>query len=117
MPLDNKNLTPEMQELLIGLPLDEECWRKSYELPHQTKVMIYDEKCKNCGFKLLLVEGQEYESLDFAIKIAQTLNEDLVRSCKYPGDIQIVNGKETYPTLTEIIINGCRFWNVKNIEM
>lgn len=116
MPLDNKNLTPEMQELLIGLPLDEECWRKSYELPHQTKVMIYDTHCINCGFKRLTVGDFKINSLDKAISVAQALGAKLNRSCEYPGDIQIVNGKEVYPTLTEIVINGCRFWRKENIE-
>jgi len=116
MPLDNKNLTPEMQELLIGLPLDEECWRKSYELPHFTKVTMYDTKCVNCGFKRLMVGNMKMETLPEAINVAQALGEDLIRSCEYPGDLQIVNGKEVYPTLTEIVINGCRFWDAKNIE-
>jgi len=116
MPLDNRNLTPATQDLLIGLPLDEECWRKSYELPHQTKVMMYDKHCGNCGFKRLMVGDLKIETLNEAVNVAQALGEDLIRSCEYPGDVQVLNGKEMYPTLTEIVINGCRFWYVKNIE-
>ena len=116
MPLDNRNLTPMMQELLIGLPLDEECWRKTYELPHQTKVMMFDKHCKDCGFKRLMVGDLKIESLEEAVNVAQALGEDLIRSCEYPGDVQVINGRETFPTLTEIVINGCRFWNGKNIE-
>lgn len=116
MPLDNRNLTPEMQDLLIGLPLDEECWRRSYELPHQTKVMTYDSHCAGCGFKRLIVGDFKVETLDKAIAVAQALGEKLIRSCEYPGDVQIVNGREVYPTLTEIVINGCRFWKKENIE-
>ena len=117
MPLDNRNLTPDMEEYLKGVPLDEECWKQSYELPHQTKVMMYDTKCKGCGFMYIKVGELVLRSVEEAVRIAQMTNLDIERSCDYPEDIQIVSGKEVYPTLTEIVINGCRFWYKKNIEL
>ena len=116
MPLDNRNLTPDIEEYVKGIPLDEDCWKQSYELPHQTKVMIYDTKCKGCGFMHITVGNLVLRSVEEAINIAQKFNLPIERSCDFPDDIQIINGKEVRPTLTEIVINSCRFWYSKNIE-
>lgn len=116
MPLDNRKLSEEMETMLIGMPIDEECWRLSYELPHQTKVMIYDTKCSGCGFSRIEVDKRVFRDLDNAISYAQISGEDLIRTCDYPLDIQIINGKEVYPSLTEIVINTCRFWYKENLE-
>lgn len=116
MPLDNRRLTPDIIENLKGIPLNEECWAKSYELPHQTKVMIYDSKCKDCGFKRLEVEDKVFNSIPEALDYAQMTGGDLIRSCEYPSDVEVVNGVEIYPSLTEIVINTCRFWHKENLE-
>lgn len=116
MPLDNRKLSADVIENLKGLPIDEDCWAKSYELPHQTKVMIYDIKCNNCGFMRLEVDGAILHNLLDAVDYAQATGESLIRSCEYPSDVEIVNGKEVYPSLTEIVINTCRFWRKENLE-
>lgn len=117
MPLDNRNLSPDMEEYIKGIPLDEECWKRSYELPHQTKVMIYDARCKGCGFMRVRVGEYILRSVEEAVDLAQATNLNIERSCDFPDDIQIVNGEEVYPSLTEIVINTCRFWYSKNIEL
>jgi len=116
MPLDNSKISVEMEEMIKGFPLDDECWRRSYELPHQTKVMIYDTKCNGCGFMRLKVGDVILHSLPEAIDFAQITGNDLIRSCEYPSDIQFINGKEVYPSLTEIVMNTCKFWYKENIE-
>lgn len=116
MPLDNRKLTPDTEEMLKGMPLDDECWKRSYDIPHQTKVMIYDAKCVGCGFMRLEVGDKILHSLTEAIDHAQMMGEDLIRSCEYPSDVQIINGQEVFPSLTEIIMNTCRFWNKENLE-
>jgi len=117
MPLDNRNLSSDIEEYMKGIPLDEECWRLSYELPHQTKVMIYDSKCKGCGFMHIQVGEVVLRSVEEAVVMAQMTNADIERSCDFPDDIQIINGEEVKPTLTEIVINGCRWWDKRNIEL
>lgn len=110
MPLDNKKITPEMEEMIKGMPVDEETWRLSYELPHQTKVMIYDSHCQGCGFMRLEVGDKVFHSLPEALDYALFTGKQLTRSCEYPPDVQIINGEEIYPSLTEIVINTCQFW-------
>jgi hypothetical protein len=103
MPLDNKNLTPAMQDIMRNL---------SYE----DKISIYDTKCKGCGYMLIKVGDMAVRSLEETFDIAQSTNEEIERSCDYPEDVMECYGEEVYPSLNEIVSNGCRFWNPKNIE-
>lgn len=110
MPLDNKKISPETEEIIKGFPLDDETWKASYELPYQTKVMIYDEKCMGCGFMRIEVGDKVFNSLSEALDYAVFTKNDIIRTCGYPSDVQIINGKEIFPSLTEIVINTCQFW-------
>jgi len=117
MPLDNKKLTEQMIEILRGIPLDNEARILSNVNSYETKVSIYDSKCAKCGFKRLMVGDQEVRSLEEAIELAQMSNDSIIRSCSFPDDIEIIGDVMVYPSLTMIVTNTCRFWNIKNIEL
>jgi len=103
MPLDNKFLSPELLEIM-------------HNLSYQEKVNIYDTKCKNCGYALIKVGDFETRSIEEAIDIAECNGEDIERGCDYPEDVEERYGKDIYLPLTTIVTNGCRFWDIKNIE-
>jgi len=117
MPLDNKKLTEQMIEILRGIPLDNEARILSNVNSYETKISIYDSKCGKCGFKRLMVGDQEVRSLEEAIELAQMSNDSIIRSCSFPDDIEIIGDVMVYPSLTMIVTNTCRFWNIKNIEL
>lgn len=103
MPLDNKKLSPEMVSLL-------------HNLPYQDKVNIYDKRCSGCGYMRIEVGNVVVRSIEEAIDIAQLTGAEIERSCDYPSDVETSYGGEEYPSLTEIITNTCRFWDIHNIE-
>ena len=116
MPLDNKKLTPEIMDYLYGIPLDEDVWQCVTNLPHQTKVEIYDKRCKGCGFMRVEVGERIFRSVEEAIDVAMTTGLPIKRTCDYPSDIDFAFGEVIYPSLTTIVINTCRFWDTRNIE-
>lgn len=119
MPLDNKKYGADVYGILRELPEDREA---GGEVPYQTKVEVYDSKCQNCQFKMVIVEDtkghqKEFEDLFVAIKYATIKNYKIIRSCKYPLDIQYMFDKPVYPSLTEIVSNSCQFWNVDKLNI
>lgn len=103
MPLDNKKLPCQLVEML-------------YNLPYQDKVNIYDKRCSGCGFMRVEVGNVVVRSIQEAIDIAQMTGAEIVRTCEYPGDTEIIYGEEQYPSLNDIVANTCRFWDLHNIE-
>lgn len=99
MPLNNK-LTPELS-----------CMMK--ELSYQDKVNIYDRKCRGCGYIYIKVGNRILRSIEEAIDISAYTGLDITRSCDYPDDVEEHHGEIVYPSLTEIVCNGCQFWNMK----
>lgn len=103
MPLDNKKLSEEIIECLHGLA-------------YEDKVKVYDRRCSGCEFMRVEVGDVVVHTIQEAIDIAQMTGAEINRSCEYPSDIEIAYGKEQYPSLTEIVTNTCRFWDIHNIE-
>jgi hypothetical protein len=110
MPLDNSKVSKDMEEILKGIPIDDEAYSNSYDMPYQTKIMLYDSKCGGCGYKRLEVGDKIFNSLPEAIEHAIFSRESITRTCEYPYDIAIINGVKVFPTLTEIVTNTCKFW-------
>lgn len=120
MPLDNSQLGEDIVNILREMPLDKTCIEGI--MSYQTKVDVYDSKCQDCAFKLLIVENARMDRILFtdiqkAINYASTGNFKLLRSCAYPNDIQIKNGEIIYPTLNEIVSNSCQFWNINKLNI
>src|SRR5574340_866753 len=98
MPLNSSHINSGVIETLRELPEDDECIidekHASLELmPYQTKVQIYDEKCKGCGFMHIEathynpLEGEKkiiFTNIDEAIEYASCHNCKIYRSCSYP---------------------------------
>lgn len=116
MPLDNKKLNSDVIEYLKGIPLDEESWQKVTNLPHETKVSIYDKRCKGCGFMRVEVGEFIFRSVEEGVDAAMVTGLPIVRTCDYPGDADFAFGEIIYPSLTVIVTNTCRFWSPSNIE-
>jgi hypothetical protein len=125
--LDSKNMDSYSMRILRETPLDAEAKSAVDELkfiPLQTKVDIYDAKCAGCGFSLQLVIKDNkvigrYEN-DIQGAIEQVCDSTALchieRSCAYPSNcIESDKGLIT-PSLTEIIMNTCRFWDPKKLE-
>lgn len=87
-----------------------------HNLSYQDKINIYDTKCKGCGYALIMAGEIEVRSIEEAIDIAQHTGDEIDRSCSYPPDVDEQYGEPVYPSLNEIVTNGCRFWYSKNIE-
>jgi hypothetical protein len=126
MPLDSKHLPEETIMSFKGIPYDDTNERRDFS--YSTKVEIYDRMCGNCGFKRILVKigeednpgentEQEFRSIEEATAFAQATGGTIIRSCQYPPDLTECFGKIIYPSLNEIIMNTCRFWKSKNIEI
>lgn len=130
MPLNSNHLNDSVIKILREIPEDNECLvdekHSSLELmPYQTKVQIYDERCKGCGFVHIeathysALEGEKkiiFTDLDKAIDHATVNNCRIHRSCSYPNDVLRKNGKHIYPTLSEIVSNTCEFWFQDKID-
>ena len=124
MPLDNQHLTQDLQDFLKEIPLEEPC----DDVPYQTKVSIYDEKCSGCGFALIIAYSSK-ESNDLrtrrvsfndsnkAVAYARANSCDLKRTCTYPNDITICNCNEILPSLQTIVANTCRLWHIEKMNI
>lgn len=118
MPLDSGGLTRSTIEILCAIPLDKESCKDLY-IPYQTKVSIYDNNCKNCGFVRVEAHSSKddklltkiFKNIDEAIDHASKKTAILIRTCDYPSDVDIRGTEKIYPTLTEIVTNTCIFWN------
>lgn len=120
--LDNKQLSESIIDHLKMLPNSTSTLR---DLPRESKVEIYDNNCGGCGFCRVEVHTLKgvhiFNNVKDAIDIAESGGyrgiSDIKRTCSYPGNVEIVNGEEYYPTLTEIIMNTCRLWSDRKCEM
>lgn len=121
MPLNSSHLPDSVLAILRELPEDKD---HCDVIPYQTKVQIYDTKCKRCQF--LRIEAQPenswngnhikvFDNIEAAIQHATFKSCRLKRQCSYPHDIVKRNGKNIYPNLTEIVSNSCEFWNENKI--
>ena len=124
MPLNNQHLTLDLQNFLKEIPLDEPC----NDVPYQTKVGIYDDKCSDCGFALIIAYSSEessdqrtkripFNNVESAIAYARANGCNLKRTCTYPNDIVTHNNNGVYPTLQEIVSNTCQFWNIEKMNI
>ena len=120
--LDSKQLTPPIMEHLRRLPYDKISSRRDF--PRETKVKIYDTNCDGCGFcrvEVHLAKGiKVFDNVKYAINIVE-IGEykgipEIKRTCSYPGNIEVINGVDVYPSLTEIIMNTCRLWSMNKHE-
>jgi hypothetical protein len=118
MPLDIRGKTQDALNKMHDFPLDEEA---RYNCDYTTKTAIYDSKCSGCGFAYIIAKSADGTIRIFRdIKNAQIFNTGclpLIRSCEYPSDITIQNNKEKLPSLSEIISNGCQFWNEDRLDI
>ena len=120
MPLCSEHLPEETVKFLTEMPLDKSCLTD--DIPYQTKVEIYDTKCSGCGFARIILHnkrGQIFTSNNINEILIKAINisDIIVRSCSWPEDISIVNGKPVYPTVTEIVSNTCKFWREEKLFM
>lgn len=123
--LDSKHIKYNLMECSRMIPLDDEAKNGTDYLrdtPLQTKNDIYDKKCKGCGFCRIEVYDEKGECLIFndiskAITEAQVGGykgiKEIHRTCEYPGNILETDRGPEYPTLTEIVMNGCMLWKQK----
>jgi hypothetical protein len=118
MPLDRHGKSQDALNKMHDFPLDEEA---RYNCDYTTKTQIYDSKCSGCGFAYIVAKSADQTVRIFKdIKNANIFNtgcSPLERSCEYPSDITIQNNKEKLPSLSEIISNGCQFWNEDRLDI
>lgn len=125
MPLCSQHLPNEVQEVLREMPLDPTCLE---DIPYQTKIQVYDEKCSGCGFARIILMNRrkgigrfniivESNNIDEILCEAKNLNDIIVRSCAYPDDISYINNKIVYPSVNEIVANTCHFWRENKLFM
>ena len=135
--LDSKNLPFTVVDAIRNTPLDDEARR---DLPLQTKQEIYDRNCADhCGFARIecrkpapnatkngwegshfskYVEQPEiFVNIDEALHYARLMDADIKRTCEYPGNIIETRNGIKYPSLTGIVSNGCRLWDIHKIEI
>ena len=124
MPLCSLHLAEETKQYLREVPLNKDCITD--DIPYQTKVEIYDEKCSGCGFAKIMVSNRmgnrdNYTSdkinvrfstniIELALKKAKNLGDSIIRTCEYPADIGWSKSYPVYPSIHEIIGNTCKFW-------
>lgn len=122
MPLNSQHLSEWEIKELNEIPLDGEAVKYA-DYPYQTKTDIYDKKCNGCGFaKITAIMKlpnsdktviKEFSNVEDAISLCTSSNATIDRSCSYPADVTMANGKQKFPTLSEIVMNGCQFWKKK----
>jgi len=120
MPLNSQHLPEGTVRNLDEIPIDSEANQYS-DVPYQTKTEIYDKKCSGCGFARIIVRFYNkafvFNSIDKALTFAlsKVKTPHIERSCSYPADVIKLNNTHRYPSLSEIVKNGCSFWNPKMI--
>jgi len=106
--LDCKRHSKILLESLASIPIGESKTKTDY----MTKVGLYDAKCGACGFNRIEVKDKVFHNVQEAIMFAIETNNDIVRTCEYPGNVFLDHdGNDVYPSLTEIIINTCLLWD------
>jgi len=123
MPLDSSKVKPNVLEYMRTIPYDDNATQElEPEEAYITKVSIYDEKCNGCGFSHIAIVTQHgirvFHNIGKAIDFA-TKNSFIAmhRCCEYPNDMIILHGKPKYITLSEIVSNGCQFWNIDKLNI
>lgn len=124
--LDSKHKSGSIIECGKIIPLDKEAKDgipEVRDLPFQTKTDIYDRKCNKCGFARIEVIDSKgrcevfndiYKAIDNA-EVGDYLGiKEINRTCEYPGNIEETCYGNIYPTMTEIVMNGCMLWDKKN---
>lgn len=125
MPLCSQHLPTEVQEVLREMPLDPTCLA---DIPYQTKIQVYDEKCSGCGFARIVLMNKrkgigrfnviaQSNNINEILQQARNLNDIIVRSCAYPDDIYYINNEPVYPSVNEIVANTCKFWREDKLFM
>jgi len=125
LPLCSQHLPTEVQEVLREMPLDPSCLE---DIPYQTKIQVYDEKCSGCGFARIVLMNRrkgvdkfniiiQSNNINEVLSQAKNLNDIIVRSCAYPDDICYTNNKPVYPSVSEIVANTCKFWRESKLFM
>lgn len=126
MPLNSEYLPKDVRSFLHELPLDKEC---SSDIYYQTKVQIFENQCKDCGFVRIVLstygdDGRQKITIFNGIEAVSKANDlvnkyrcDIVRTCTYPQDITVKNNEEKLPTLSEIVSNTCQFWHIEKLNI
>ena len=106
MPLNNKNLKPNIQNALA-------------DALYETQVSIFYNKCVGCSF--IKIEAREttapksklydtFNNIESAVSFAEENDCHLHHQCVYP------DGHEPY-SLKEIVSNTCEFWNTDALNI
>ena len=104
--LDSKNMKDSMLDSLRDIPISH-----GGDISHPDKVRIYDSNCGGCGFaRIETGDHKVTNNLSKALQHAQFHGVSITRTCEYPSNVLEVRGKPKYPSITEIVMNGCRFW-------